>query len=47
MDSFEIAKDIVVAMLNNKTLNISDDYATNVANAYEIIYNKIVELYEK
>ena len=47
MNGLEIAKDIVVAMLNNKTLNITDNYATNVANAYEIIYNKIVELYNK
>lgn len=47
MNSLEITKDIIVAMLNNKTLNVSDDYATNVANAYEIIFNKVEELRNK
>ena len=48
MNNLEIAKDIIVAMINNQIVNVnSDDCATSIANAYEIVFNKINELYKK
>ena len=48
MNNLEITKDIIVAMINNQTINVnSNDCATSIANAYEIVFNKVNELCKK
>ena len=45
MSNAEIAKDIVVAMINNKSFDsVNSNFSDSITTAYENIYNKIKEL---
>ncbi len=45
MSNAEIAKDIVVAMINNKCFDVvGSNYTNSITTTYETIYHKVVEL---
>lgn len=45
MSNAEIAKDIVVAMINSKSYDtVNSSYTESIIRTYENIYNKVKEL---
>lgn len=46
LKAFEFAKEIVVAKMSNATLTVNQTSGEHVANFFEAIFNKLVDLEE-